>query len=108
MPQNFEKWFPKFSGNDAIIVEEHLDNFWACFQTHPLNDEDEDIVIVVESTNQMTNRRFANLPKAYRRNPPHNSPIVKSLFGGRLPLSPMAQNPWAVNVFNPLDICSRP
>jgi hypothetical protein len=50
MPQKFEKWFPKFFGNDVTTVEEHLDNFWACFQTHPVNDEDEDIVMRLFST----------------------------------------------------------
>jgi hypothetical protein len=29
MPPKFEKWFPKFSGNDVTTAEEHLDNFWA-------------------------------------------------------------------------------
>jgi hypothetical protein len=58
----------------------------------------------VESTNQGPNRRFSNPTKAYRRKLPHNSPIVKSLFGGRLPLSPMAQKPWVANVFKPLDM----
>jgi hypothetical protein len=36
---------PKFFGNDVTTVEEHLDNFWACFQTHSLNNDDEDIVM---------------------------------------------------------------
>jgi hypothetical protein len=43
MPQKFEKWLPKFSGNDVITVDEHLDNFGACFQTHPLNNVDESL-----------------------------------------------------------------
>jgi hypothetical protein len=45
MPQKFDKWLPKFSGNNVITVEEHIDNFYACFQIHPLNNDDEDVVM---------------------------------------------------------------
>jgi hypothetical protein len=45
MPQKFDKWLPKFSGNNVITIEEHLDNFWASFQNNPLNNDDEDIVM---------------------------------------------------------------
>jgi len=45
MPQKFKKWLRRFYGNDVTTAEEHLDNFWGCFQTHPLNNEDEDIVM---------------------------------------------------------------
>jgi hypothetical protein len=62
----------------------------------------------VENTNQRPNRRFSNPTKTYIRNPPHNCHVVKSLFGGRLPLSPMAQNPWVSNVFKPLDMSAIP
>jgi len=44
-PQKFKKWLPKFSGNNVITAGEHLDNFWGCFQNHPLNNDDEDIVM---------------------------------------------------------------
>jgi hypothetical protein len=36
MPPKYEKWLPKFSGTDAISVEEHMNNFWAFFQLHPV------------------------------------------------------------------------
>jgi hypothetical protein len=49
MPPKFEKWFPKFSGNDVTTVEEDLDNFWACFQLHPISDEEEDVVLRIFS-----------------------------------------------------------
>jgi hypothetical protein len=47
---------------------------------------------------------FLILPRSIREGPPHNSLVVKSLFGGRLPLSPMAQQPWVTNAFKPLDM----
>ena len=62
----------------------------------------------VESTNQSSKRRFSNPAKAYRRKPPHSSLVVKSLFKGRIPLSPMAQKPCEVNVFKPLDMSGIP
>jgi hypothetical protein len=58
----------------------------------------------VESINQNPNRRFSNPPKTYKRKLPHNSPVVKSLSDGMIPLSPMAQKPWVSNVFKPLDM----
>jgi hypothetical protein len=45
MPQKFDKWLPKFSGNNVIIVEDHIYNFYACFQIQPLNNDDEDVVM---------------------------------------------------------------
>ena len=45
MPRKFEKWLPKFSGNDVTTVEEHVDNFWCCFQTHTISDDAEDVVM---------------------------------------------------------------
>jgi len=62
----------------------------------------------VESTNRWPNRIFVHPTKAYRRKPPHNYPVVKSLFGGRLPLSPMAQRPWTTKAFKPLDMSAIP
>jgi hypothetical protein len=56
----------------------------------------------VENTNQAPNRRFSNPTKVYKRRSPHNSLVVKSLFGQRLPLSPMALQPWITNAFKPL------
>jgi hypothetical protein len=58
----------------------------------------------VENTNPRPNRRFANPTKVYKRRPPHNSHVVKSLFGQRLPLSPMDLQPWVSNAFKPLDM----
>jgi hypothetical protein len=56
----------------------------------------------VENTNQEHKRRFSNPSKPYKTRHPHYSLLVKSLFGGRLLLSPMAPPPWDTNIFNPL------
>jgi hypothetical protein len=31
MPPKFEKWLPKFPGNDVTTAKEHMDNIWAFF-----------------------------------------------------------------------------
>jgi hypothetical protein len=45
MPPKYEKWLPKFTGTDATSVEEHMSNFWAFFQLHPISDDAEDLVM---------------------------------------------------------------
>jgi hypothetical protein len=53
-------------------------------------------------------RRYTNPPNTYKRRLPHNSPVVKSLFGGNLPLSSMAPKKWVSNIFKPLDMYAIP
>jgi hypothetical protein len=43
MPEKFDKLLPKFPGNNVITIEEHVNTFYACFQNHPLNNDDEDV-----------------------------------------------------------------
>jgi hypothetical protein len=43
MPPKYEKWLPKFTGTDAISAKEHMSNFWAFFQLHPISDDAEDL-----------------------------------------------------------------
>jgi hypothetical protein len=45
MPPKYEKWLPKFTGTDATSAEEHMSNFWAFFQLHPISDDAEDLVM---------------------------------------------------------------
>jgi hypothetical protein len=45
MPPKYEKWLPKFTGNDVIGVEDHMSNFWAFFQLHPISDDAEDLAM---------------------------------------------------------------
>jgi hypothetical protein len=45
MPLKYEKWLPKFTGTDATSAEEHMSNFWAFFQLHPISDDAEDFVM---------------------------------------------------------------
>jgi hypothetical protein len=58
----------------------------------------------VQNTNKGPNIRFVNPTKVYQRRPPHNYPIIKSLFVGRFHLSPMAQGTWVTNAFKPFDM----
>jgi hypothetical protein len=43
MPPRYEKWLPKFTSNDVFNVEDHMGNFWAFFQLHPISDDAEDL-----------------------------------------------------------------
>jgi hypothetical protein len=45
MPPKYEKWLPKFTGTNGTSVEEHMSNFWAYFQLHPISDDAEDLVM---------------------------------------------------------------
>jgi hypothetical protein len=45
MPPKYEKWLPKFTGTDATSAKEHMSNFWAFFQLHPISDDVEDLVM---------------------------------------------------------------
>jgi hypothetical protein len=67
-------------------------------------------------------RRYNNPPQSFRRKPPRNSHVVKSLFGGSLPLNTMSctgtqtniptqannQRQWSSNLFKPLDMIAIP
>ena len=33
MPPRYENWLPIFTGNDGVIVEDHMDNFWLSFNS---------------------------------------------------------------------------
>jgi hypothetical protein len=64
MPPKYEKWLPKFTGIDAISVEEHMSNFWAFFQLHPVSDDVEDLVMKLFSATLLdaSRRWYHSLP----------------------------------------------
>jgi hypothetical protein len=64
MPPKYEKWLPKFTGTDAINVEEHMRNFWVFFRIHPVSDYVEDLVMKLFSTNLLDSSRcwYHSLP----------------------------------------------
>jgi hypothetical protein len=45
IPPKYEKWLLNFTSIDAISAEEHMRNFWAFFQLHPVCDDPEDLVM---------------------------------------------------------------
>ena len=45
MPPRYEKWLPKFTSSDEKNVEDHMCEFWAFFQLHPINDDAEDLAM---------------------------------------------------------------
>jgi hypothetical protein len=64
MPPKYEKWLPKFTGTDAISAEEHMSNFWAFFQLHPVSDDAEDLVMKLFSATLLdaSRRWYHSLP----------------------------------------------
>jgi hypothetical protein len=57
MPPRYEKWLPRFTGNDGVIAEDHMDNFWAFFQLHPISDDAEDLAMKLFSATLHGNGR---------------------------------------------------
>jgi hypothetical protein len=45
MPPKYEKWLPKFTGNDVVNTEDHMRNFHAFFQLHPINDDAKELAM---------------------------------------------------------------
>jgi hypothetical protein len=66
MPPRYENWLPRFTGNDGVRVEDHMDNFWDFFQLHPINDDGRDLEMKLFSTILHGNARKWNddLPDA--------------------------------------------
>ena len=66
MPPRYEKWLPRFTGNDGVIAEDYMDNFCAFFQLHPIDDDAEDLVMKLFSATLHGNasKWYDNLPDA--------------------------------------------
>jgi hypothetical protein len=64
MPSKYEKWLPKFIGTDAISAEEHMRNFWAFFQLHPISDDAKDLFMKLFSATlyDASRRWYLSLP----------------------------------------------
>jgi hypothetical protein len=64
MPPKYKKWLPKFTGTDAISAEEHMGNFWAFFQLHPISDDAKDLVMKLFSATlyDASRRWYLGLP----------------------------------------------
>jgi hypothetical protein len=50
MPPKYEKWLPRFTGNDGPRANYHMNDFWAFFQLHPISDDVEDLAMKLFST----------------------------------------------------------
>jgi hypothetical protein len=66
MPPRYEKWLPKFTCNDIVNVEDHMRNFWAFFQLHPISDDAEDLAMKLFFATLYTGSRrwYNSLPDA--------------------------------------------
>jgi hypothetical protein len=66
MPPRYEKWLPRFTGSDGVRADNHMDNFWAFFQLHPISDDVEDLAMKLFSATLHGNARkwYDDLPDA--------------------------------------------
>ena len=66
MPPRYEKWFPRFTGSDEVRADNHMDDFWAFFQLHPISDDAEYLEMKLFSTTLHGNSRkwYDDLPDA--------------------------------------------
>jgi hypothetical protein len=66
MPPRYEKWLPKFTGSDEDNVEDHMSDFWAFFQLHPISDDVEYLAMKLFSATLHGNARkwYDSLPDA--------------------------------------------
>jgi hypothetical protein len=66
MPPRYEKWLPRFTGSDGVRADNHMDNFWAFFQLHPISDDAEDLEMKLFSATLHGNARkwYDDLPDA--------------------------------------------
>jgi hypothetical protein len=64
MPPKYKKWLPRFTGSDGERVNNHMSNFWAFFQLHPISDDAKDLVMKLFSATLYGNDRewYDNLP----------------------------------------------
>jgi hypothetical protein len=64
MPPKYENWLPKFTGTDVTSAEEHMSNFWAFFQLHPISDDAKDLVMKLFSATlyDAARRWYLSLP----------------------------------------------
>jgi hypothetical protein len=58
MPMRYEKWIPRFTGSDKENVEDHVCDFWAFFQLHPISDDVEDMEMKLFSATLHENSRI--------------------------------------------------
>jgi hypothetical protein len=45
MPPRYEKWLPRFTGNDEENPKKHVRDFYAFFRLHPISDDGEDLAM---------------------------------------------------------------
>jgi hypothetical protein len=64
MPPRYEKWIPIFTGSNEENIEDHMSNFWAFFQLHPISYYVEYLAMNIFSTTLHDNARrwYNNLP----------------------------------------------
>jgi hypothetical protein len=64
MPLGYENWPPRFTSNDGVRAEDHLDHFWAFFQLNPISDDVEDLAMKHFSATLHGNGMIVSLMRA--------------------------------------------
>jgi hypothetical protein len=64
MPPMYENWLSRFTSNDGVIAEDHMDNFGDFFQLHPISNDFEYLGMKLLSATLHGNARkwYDNLP----------------------------------------------
>jgi hypothetical protein len=57
MPPRYEKWLAKFTGSDKKNAKDHMRDFFAFFQLHPVSDDVEDLAMELFSATFHDNAR---------------------------------------------------
>jgi hypothetical protein len=66
VPLEYKSFLPRFTGGDKERVDNHMRNFWDFFLSHPIVDEDQDLVMKLFSAGLYCNTRewYDNFPNA--------------------------------------------
>jgi hypothetical protein len=58
MPKNVDKWLPKFSANNDVLIEGYLSSFYNSLQLYVVQYEHEDVVMRLFSSSLIGDARF--------------------------------------------------
>lgn len=62
LPKEFHKWLPKFTMNNVVTAEEHLDAFGVAMEDNFVDDEDLTMKLLASSFEEDAKKRFKILP----------------------------------------------
>jgi hypothetical protein len=63
MSKESHKWFPKFTGNNVVIVEEHIDAIVVAMEDNDIEHEDVVMKLLDSSLDEDANKWFKNIQR---------------------------------------------